>query len=200
MGTRSRKTRTNQKAAFDGQAFQDLARTVMHLRRLEPGKIAPAQLDRILESARHTPSVAGRQPWLLATCNGDAAREFMVELAKSAAFEDFFSAAHGENIVRDLQAAGAIVLILGERNEPFWRESCMVLTHQLLMAATAEGLAARAIMPRSPNDVAMKVRVPDEYLAFMLVLVGHPGEPEPERKAPKPIAELAIPLKGSAKD
>ncbi|MCW8130741.1 MAG: nitroreductase family protein [Planctomycetota bacterium] len=198
MPTRSRKTPKARKPALDGQAFQDLARSVMRLRRLEPGKIAPAQLDRILECARHTPSVAGRQPWLLATCNGDSARGLMVDLAGNAAFEDFFSASQGENIVRDLQAAGAMILIMGERNEPFWRESCMVLTHQLLMAASAEQLAARAIMPRSPNDLAMKIRVPDEYLAFMLVLIGHPGAPEPERTHPKPIADVAIPLKGGA--
>lgn len=194
MSGRSKRVRKVTKVSeMDGQAFQSLAKSVRHLRRLEPGKIAPAKLDRILESARLSPSVAGRQPWLLATCNGDAARGLMLDLADHAAFEDFFAAAQGEHIRRDLQAAGAMVLVMGQRSEPFWRESCMILTHQLLLAASAENLAARAILPRSPNELAQKVRVPDEYLAFMLVLIGHPGEAEPAREA-RALADLSIPL------
>lgn len=197
MSSRPRRSRESRKATrLDGTAFQELARAVYHHRRLSQGKISPAQLDRILECARCTPSVANRQPWMLATSNGEAARGLLLELARHPdGFEDFFSANPGTQFVRDLHAAGALIVVLGQRSEPFWRESCLLVTHQILMASAAEGLAARAVLPKSPNALALKIRVPDEYLAFMLVLVGHPGELEFTSRAMKKVSDLAIPLK-----
>ena len=193
MGSRPRRSR--KPSGLDGASFQELARTVYHHRRLVQGKISPAQIDRILECARCAPSVANRQPWLLATSNGDSARKILLELARNPeSFEDFFAANPGTHFVHDLHAAGALIVVLGQRNEPFWRESCLLVTHQLLMASTAEGLAARAVLPKSPNDLARKIRVPDEYLAYMLVLVGHAGEMELNSGTLKKISDLSVPL------
>ncbi|MBI3832390.1 MAG: nitroreductase family protein [Planctomycetes bacterium] len=204
MSSRTRKSREPREprkpAGLDGAAFQELARAVYHHRSLSQGKISPAQIDRILECARCTPSVANRQPWLLANSNGDAAHGLLLELARNPdAFEDFFAAHPGTHFVRDLHSAGALIVVLGQRSEPFWRESCLLVTHQILMAATAEGLAARAVLPKSPNALAQKIRVPDEYLAFMLVLLGHAGELEHTSGTLKKVSDLSVPLKTEAK-
>jgi len=195
LSRQSRRSKSPPKETGAGSSFHELARAVYHLRGLSTGKVQAAQLDRILECARLTPSLANRQPWLLGAANGDAARELAERLAQEPdAFEDFFSAKPGDHIVRDLHAAGAVVAVLGQRNEPFWREGCLLVTHQLLLAAAAEGLAARAIFPRSPNALAKRIRVPDEYLAFAVVLIGHAGELEHGSRTLKALTDTTATL------
>lgn len=180
---------------LNGASFKALAHAVYHCKQLAPGAISPAQFERILESARWTPSVANKQPWLLAGANGDAARGLLQHFAEHPrSFADFFASTSERDVLEDMGAAGALVFLLGQRTSPFWRESCLLATYQMLLATAAEGLAARALIPTSPNALAEIIRVPDEYLAFMLVLLGREGEPEIKTAMLKPLGDVSVAL------
>ena len=184
-----------------GRAFRDLAQSVYRRRRLSEGEVSVAAYERHLESARWSPSVANRQPWLLASAEGDSARDMLLHLARDpAAFTDFFAAKSDLGVVEDLHAAGALVVVLGQRGDPFWRESCLLAVHQMMLAAAAEGLAARVLLPSSPNALARLVRVPAGYLPFVLVLVGHQGEEECDTRALKPITDVRVPFEPDRED
>lgn len=180
---------------LDGPAFRELARAVFHQRRLTEGAIRAEQFERILEAARWTPSVANRQPWLLASASGNAGRDLLELLSCTpGGFSDFFAPTSGGGVTGDLHAAGAVVAVQGQRTCPFWRESCLLATYQLMLAAVAEGLAARTLMPASPNALAKVLRVPEEYTIFSVVLVARAGEAQADTRQLKPVGVISIKL------
>lgn len=183
------------------RAFRTLAQSVYRSRRLREGGFSAEAHERILESARWSLSVANRQPWLLADAQGSSAREILLQFAREpAAFTDFFAAKADLGVVEDLHAAGAMVVVLGQHADPFWRESCLLAVHQMMLAAAAEGLAARVLLPTSPNALARRVRVPVGYLPFVLVLVGHQGDEECDTRALKPITAVRLPIETGRTD
>jgi nitroreductase len=193
---RRRATRPAQARGLSGQAFRELARAVFHRRTLVPGPIPAERFERVLECARWAPSVANQQPWLLAAASGAQAREILDTLETSSVkFEDPFSPVSHPDVRPDLRAASAVVVLMGQRTTPFWRESLLLATYQLLLAAAAEGLASRTLLPVSPNDMTRYVKVPGEYVVYSIVLIGHPGEAEATTQLLKPIPEVSAPLR-----
>jgi nitroreductase len=181
---------------LNGPAFRELARTVFHRRTLTPGPIPADRFERILECARWAPSVANQQPWLLAASSGAPAREILDTLERTAVkFEDPFSMVSHPDVRPDLRAAQALVVLMGQRATPFWRESLLLATYQLMLAVATEGLASRTLLPVSPNDMAHYVKVPGDYVVYSLVLIAHPGEAEATTQLLKPIVEVSAPLR-----
>jgi nitroreductase len=179
-----------------GPGFRELVRSVFHRRGLLEGPIPAERFEQILECARWAPSVANQQPWLLAAASGSSAREFLDALNASAvAFEDPFSPVSRPDVRSDLRAAGAVVVLMGHRASPFWRESLLLATYQLMLGVTAQSLAARALLPVSPNDMVRFLKVPEDYVVYSLVLVGHAGEAEANTQLLKPILEVSAPLR-----
>lgn len=180
----------------DLKKSRQMMRSLYYRRRLESGAVSPEAFDQVLDSARWTPSVANRQPWLIAGLRGETAREVLVQMQETPGLlEDFFSARSHESAVQDIEHAGALVLLMGERTAPFWRESCLLATHQMMMAAAIEGLATRTLMPTSPNVMAGLFKIPDNYMAFSLILLGQPGEAEANTTMLKPALDVIVPLR-----
>ena len=175
---------------------RQMLRSLYYRRRLEFGEVSAAAFEQVLDSARWTPSVANRQPWLISGLRGEPAHEVLEQMKETPGLlEDFFSSRSHESAVQDIEHCGALVLLMGQRTAPFWRESCLLATHQMMMAAAVEGLASRTLMPTSPNVMAQLFKIPDDYLAFSLILIGQPGEPEANTTMLKPAVDVIVPLR-----
>lgn len=183
-------------AGLDKKKYREIVRSLYRRCALESGAVDAESFDQILDSARWTPSVANRQPWLISGLRGELAHDVLHQLSEMPGMlEDFFSARSHESLSNDLQSAGAMVLLMGQRTAPFWRESCLLATHQMMMSAAVEGLATRTLMPTSPNGMTKFFKIPDDYLAFSMILVGQPGEPEANTAMLKPVMDVIVPLK-----
>ncbi|MCX7806446.1 MAG: nitroreductase family protein [Planctomycetota bacterium] len=163
-------------------------------RALGGGIVSGAGLRAILDAARASPSLAGTQPWKFMVFGGESVRGLLVERAGSPGegFTDLFAGSGaGSSIGRDFENAGAFIVVLGDRHVPFWRESCILCAHQMLLAARAIGLEARVYAPLSPGDLAGALMVPEGYVAALLVAVGTAGVEDPGGEvAPKHLPDL----------
>lgn len=142
------------------------------------GGVSGDDLRIILDVARASPSLAGTQPWKFMVFEGESVRGFLVERAASPAegFTDLFAKGVAGSTCRDFENAGAFIAVLGERSVPFWRESCILCAHQMLLAARAIGLEARVYAPLSPNDMSNALMVPEGHIVTLIVAVGTAGE------------------------
>jgi hypothetical protein len=155
------------------------------------GEVKAEQLERILDTARWTPAPADQQAWMLAPLSGALAREALGKLLERyETFEDTFAGKGISDLAQCFQFASCAILVLGTHSLPFWRESCILVVHQLMIAAAAEDLAARALTPSSPNAMARLIRIPREYLVSTVLLLGLAGS----RKRKRPTQSLAVPI------
>jgi nitroreductase len=190
-----RRNRRQNQVSLSGDAFRALARKTFYRKGLEAGDVPAAAFERILEAARWTPSVANRQPWLLAGCRGESARDVLNYVARHPDnWRDFYSA-EPSGVTQDVHNADAVVLLMGQRANPFWRECCLLANYQILLATAAEGLASRALMPTSPNEQSEHFKVPEQYQLYSLTIVGLPGEASADTSLLKPECEVMVPLK-----
>jgi len=132
------------------------------VRAYEPTPIPEDVMNRVLESARLSPSAANRQPWhfILVT---DPEKKKALSKGTYAKF---------------VQEAPTVIVACGDaKSSPNWYTvDTTIATQTMVLTATAEGLGTCWIGSFDEADVKKTLAIPDHMRVIALLPIGYPRE------------------------
>ncbi len=153
----------------------DAIRARRNVRNYTDEPLTQAQLDRILEAGRRTPSAGNSQPWDL------------IVVTDPAQLGDLAAVWRGAGHVARSAATIAIVapIVKDERQAAFIEYDLGQLTIQMAIAAADMGIASGHSAVRDQDLFRRLLGVPDGYRGAALLALGHPAD--------RPLAPLERP-------
>lgn len=167
--------------------FNELARQRHSQRAYDPDRPIPRELlERLLETARHAPSAANRQPWQILVIQS----ERMLDAIHAAYPRDWF------------MAAPCILVVKGFRNKAWTRAfdgynsletDLAILMDHLTLAATELGLGSCWIANFDPEVLKHALNLSDEEAVFSISPLGYcPAQaPAPRQTTREPLSVIA---------
>ncbi len=126
-----------------------------------PDPVPKEKLDRILESARLSPSAMNRQPWHFVVVTDSAKRKAL----SSDPFAHF------------LEEAPVVIIRCGDKDaSPKWYAVDAAIAVQTMVLATGEGLGTCWIGSFNEGDVKALLGIPPSYAVVALLAIGYPHE------------------------
>ncbi len=182
--------------------FYEVVRRRRTTRRFTTDLVPRALVERILDAGRQAPSGANRQPWLFVVVTDPAAK---AEIRKHAEAADrkwharapewlraFFHAQEIMPVKPFLTDAPYLVVVFGEKGNPYWRESAWIAIAQMSLAATAEGCPTLTYTPGQTGYLNHILGVGARYVPLVILPIGHPAElPDPASRPKRPLSEVS---------
>jgi nitroreductase len=164
------------KIARTDHEVHDLLRRRWSPRAFDPAReVARADLLKLFEAARWTPSSFNQQPWQFVVTDRRRTPE---------AFDALFGALTGRN---PAWAGSAPVLVLvvvravdaasGADSAHAWYDTGQAVAN-LTLQATAEGVSIRQMQGFDPERARAACGVPDGYVPAVVMAIGYAGDPE----------------------
>ena len=160
----------------------------------------PEHLRYLLEVVRSAPSGANRQPWRFLVVL-DPARKAEIRRRCEEAEKRFH-----ERVDNSFKAwlrsrgiswrkpflteAPALILVFGDRRQPYWLASTWVAVAYLILAAEELGYGTLTYTPSDVKWVNPLFQIPEDYILQVIVPVGKPAE-KPEHPGRLPLNEVA---------
>lgn len=172
---------------LDPEQLTEFLRSLRQTRSYSSDPVGDDTLASILEVARWTGSGGNRQPWQLVVVRDRATREGIAGAKSDTGW------------VAD--APVVIGVVMSGKTADSARFDAGRLVERLMLAATANGLAAAVIGFGAPDSApAMTARrllnVPGDLWVTHAVVIGHPGPAEPQqdgkRGGRKPLSEIVV--------
>ncbi len=170
-----------------------LARSRRSIRRYSSEPIPLKDLEYILEIARHAPSGANRQPWRFLVV-GDKDLKGLIRRECERAEKEFHESASPE-LKQWLAEKGIdwrkpflteapyLILVFGERSQPYWLESVWISVGYMLLVAEELGYGTLTYTPSKVEWANKLLGVPDNYRLQVILPVGKPlEEKNPEER------------------
>ncbi len=155
-------------------AFLELVRQRRSCRSYTDTPVAAADLDAVLEAARLAPSACNKQPWRLVVV-----REPALRTALCAAYRRDWLATAPCMIVGLVAEHEAWVRAADDRNHA--DVDLTIAIDHLTLAAAERGLGTCWIGAFDPATVAAALDLPADLRPALLLPLGHPAAPMPER-------------------
>lgn len=153
----------------------DALRSRRNVRQYTQDPIAPADVDRILEAGRRSPSARNRQWWDFVVCTD---RHQLIELA---------GVWQGARHVAG--AAAAVAVIVEETDDPQTRETMQYdlgqLTMSMMVAATDLGIGSAHAAVRDQELARRILGFPNDRICAWLIGFGYPAD--------RPLSPIARP-------
>jgi len=127
-----------------------------------PDPVPKEKLDRILESARLSPSAMNRQPWHFVVVTDSAKRK----------------ALSGGHFAHFLEEAPVVIVGCGDKDaSPKWYAVDTAIAMQtMVLVATGEGLGTCWIGSFNEGDVKAALGIPPSYVVVALLAIGYPHD------------------------
>ena len=172
--------------------LEDVIRGRRSIRRYAPEDVTDAVLLEVLDMARHAPSSMDGQPWRFVVVRERATR------ARIAAIKNLHCPAEKRAYSADFLLEAPVIVLVGverERSYGRGRESAILATGTLLLAAHAKGLAGVYLSASDDGTLAAELaallELPGSIEPVTLVALGHPAEtPAPRRL--RPLSEMLL--------
>jgi len=163
-------------------------------RGISPGEIPYESIVRILEAGRSAPSAANLQPWVFLVIREERMRAEVAALGSAPGQEPYRELFWRDEMHEPgecMRTCGALIVVLGEKRMPFWRESCWAAISRMEHAALDQSLVAITYQPGSGHELIELCGVPDVYSPVAVMAVGLPDGTMPVRTR-KPLDTIAI--------
>ncbi len=153
------------------------------IRKYRPDPISPDVLKRVLESARLAPSWKNMQCWkFIIVTEQDRRSEISQALpALNPAKNSIIQAPVTVVICADPEASGE------SEGKDYYLVDAAIAFHQLILAATAEGLGTCWVAWFEEEPIKASLKIPDKYRIVGLTPLGYPAE----NPKPRPRKELS---------
>lgn len=155
-------------------------------------------VNKLIDAATQAPSAMNSQPWAFLVVRNSSILRELSDSAKSFLSKNIRWKAgteHYAKLMVDTQfdifyGAKTLIVICAERNGFGPSEDCYLAGENLMLAATALGLAtcpigfARDIL--GSKEYRKKFSIPERYLPVLPIIVGYPSSipPKPEHRSP----------------
>jgi nitroreductase len=163
-----------EKRATTGTPIHDLLARRWSPRAMDPDRrVAPEMVRSLLEAARWAPSCFNEQPWRYLVFDGSD--------------PEVLEAARGCLAEGNAWARRAPLLLLSVARDTFTRNGkpnrhaqhdVGLATENLVLQATALGLATHAMAGFDAGRARQAFQIPDGFTPLAMIAVGHPGSPD----------------------
>jgi len=142
------------------------------------------KIDTILAAGRHAPSGGNRHPWKYVVVQDNAVKKEI--RARSEAgdkkwhdnadekMQKWLRAKHIKTEKKFLTDAPVLIVVFGDRNDPYWRESVWISIGYMLLAAVDQGLGSMIYTPGDPGYLNAVLDVPARYVPLAILPIGCP--------------------------
>lgn len=164
-------------------------------RAIAPDALPEEQIERLLRAATLAPSCANNQPWRLVAVRGESLERLREALTPGNKW-----ATRAPLIVLAATKPSLDCRLEMGRDYAFYGLGLAAMA--LMLQATREGLYAHPIAGYSPQKAAAAVGLPEDFVAYNLIIVGRPGDMEllsdgqrAQESGPrqrKPLSEVAF--------
>jgi len=174
------------------EKLQGLMSSRRSVREYLPDPLPEGALDRILSAATLSPSGADRLPFTFIIIEGQEMKDTIRERSERVDKQwhenmdaKMGSWMKGKKISFEkpfLTQAPVLLLVAGDTEQPYWRESTWLSIAYMVLAIEAEGLCSLTYTPANMGFLHELVNLPDKYSPEVILPIGYPAvSHEPKR-------------------
>jgi nitroreductase len=166
----------------------DLIKTRRSIRKFENTPIPETDIQRIIEIGVSAPSAGNCQPWRIVVVTDKSIKE---RLARGAFDQKFIATAPVILAVCGMPAESA--QRYKERGTSLYVfQDTAALTENMLLAAHVMGYGACWIGAFDDAEIARVLNVPPDMRPLVMIPIGVPARPIPEKRQRRPLAEVVV--------
>ena len=163
------------------------------IRNYLPEPVNEESLNRILEAATLPPSGAGLLPYITIVVKDQEMKQNIRQEAQKVETEyhnnltgrlkEKFDSMGVNSEKSFLTDAPALLIIAGDTEKPYWKESCWIAISYMILAIENEGVGSVTYTPPGVSFLNELLNIPDNFVPQGILPIGYPVDKIPAKKA-----------------
>ena len=177
------------------------------IRAFKTEPVSSDSIDAILAAGNHAPSGGNRHPWKYVIVD-DPELKTMIRKASEAGdrewhrtadekLKKWLDAKHITPEKQFLSDAPALIVVFGDTDDPYWRESVWISIGYMMLACVDQGLGTVIYTPGDPAYLNEVLDVPERFSPQVILPVGYPVVEPQDNPTKQTEAEHRV-LQGAA--